>query len=732
MTEQDILFKRIIKAYEEDNLTLFVGAGVSKTVKDNKAKLWKDLVKEMQEILGEQENDPLILAQILYKCFPEKYESLIKSSIDNRNISEVHKCIAELQPKIIITTNWDCLLENALETSFYDVVASDGDLLESRRERKLIKMHGDLLHNNIVFKEDDYLNYSDNFPLIENFVKTILYTSNVLFLGYSYNDINLKNIMNWLQQKSGNRDIPFYVMTEFKENRIKQIYYNKWNILTYICNDQKMCEANIFADDELHRSYRIYNLLKSIKEYKNKFDEYTILGKIQLYNSLYFVPLEIMENVLNSPKLMMNEKKLHLSYFRNKESQERIIFDKIRNCVLNEPDDENIRRIINFINNSSIEGICFMDYEQNPSKMQEIINFQASHKTDINRCLTFCKPTIDEENIENDYKRKIKGLIDREDYLNLIIYIFKISQYHKVGINTSDTPDEDIVFPGMVYDIIPKYIVNKYKILIDILSFEYIKKYTLELINESEKLLSEIFSKKKYITIVTNKEGISYLRNRELEDFIYFVSKNDLFVEQNIEVKDYVYQSSRYEILCQIKEKFEDKGHSSNQTGNLFNMHIARREIFNIRNDLIVSVNLTRLHLFAILQYLESYMVERLFDNKSYRIDILILKVDNEDKVWLIEDVLENIINNCKRDYSNDCFLIKLSWFIRLGILLKIFSLMENDLNSNDIIKINKQLMTAKQIIKDPRIIGSFQLFIKRYYDKGNFGEIIEYMNMRG
>lgn len=230
MTEQDILFKRIIKAYEEDNLTLFVGAGVSKTVKDNKAKLWKDLVKEMQEILGEQENDPLILAQILYKCFPEKYESLIKSAIDNRNISEVHKCIAELKPRIIITTNWDCLLENALETSFYDVVASDGDLLESRRERKLIKMHGDLLHNNIVFKEDDYLNYSDNFPLIENFVKTILYTSNVLFLGYSYNDINLKNIMNWLQQKSGNRDIPFYVMTEFKENRIKQIYYNKWNI----------------------------------------------------------------------------------------------------------------------------------------------------------------------------------------------------------------------------------------------------------------------------------------------------------------------------------------------------------------------------------------------------------------------------------------------------------------------------------------------------------------------
>lgn len=495
--------------------------------------------------------------------------------------------------------------------------------------------------------------------------------------------------------------------------------------MTYICNDQKICEANLFADDELHRSYRIYNFLESIKEYKNKFDEYTILEKIKLYNSLYFVPLEIMKNVFHSPILMMNEKKLHLSYYRKKESQERKIFDKIRNYVLDESEDENIRKIVNFINNSNIEGICFIDYEQNPLEAQDIINFQVSHEKDINNYLTFCKPTIDEENIENDNNGRIKCLIDREDYLNLIIYIFKISQYHKVVIKASDV----IVFPDKVYDIIPKYIVNKYKILIDILSFEYIKKCTLELIKESEQLLSDIFSKKKYITIITNEEGI---RNRELEDFIYFVSKNYLFVEQNIEVKDYVYQSIRYEILCQIKEKFEDIGHSSNQTGNLFNMHIPRREIFNIRNDLIVNVNLTRLHFFAILQYLESYMVERLFDNKSYRIDILMLKVDNEDKVWLIEDVLENIINNCKRDYSNDCFLIKLSWFIRLGILLKIFSLMENDLNSNDIIKINKKLMTAKQIIKDPRIIGSFQLFIKKYYNQGNFGEINEYMNMRG
>ena len=75
LTEQKCLLQRLQQANAEDNLTLFVGAGVSKTVPGSKAKLWSDLVKEMQDTLKTQETDPLYLAQMLSEQYPEKYNN---------------------------------------------------------------------------------------------------------------------------------------------------------------------------------------------------------------------------------------------------------------------------------------------------------------------------------------------------------------------------------------------------------------------------------------------------------------------------------------------------------------------------------------------------------------------------------------------------------------------------------------------------------------------------------
>lgn len=112
------MFRKICNAYEEDNLIFFIGAGVSKTVRGSSAKLWNDLTYEKKRLLGTSESDPLVLAQLLYLKSPEEYVRITKSAIDNRKISEVHRLIAKLHPKNIITTNWDCLLEKALEFSF--------------------------------------------------------------------------------------------------------------------------------------------------------------------------------------------------------------------------------------------------------------------------------------------------------------------------------------------------------------------------------------------------------------------------------------------------------------------------------------------------------------------------------------------------------------------------------------------------------------------------------------
>lgn len=59
-------------------------------------------------------------------------------------------------------------------------------------------MQGDLINKNIVLKEDDYLSYSTKFRLIENYIKALLFTHVVLFVGYSINDIDIKLIFQWV------------------------------------------------------------------------------------------------------------------------------------------------------------------------------------------------------------------------------------------------------------------------------------------------------------------------------------------------------------------------------------------------------------------------------------------------------------------------------------------------------------------------------------------------------
>ena len=59
-----------------------------------------------------------------------------------------------------------------------------------------MKLHGDLINKNFVLKEEDYLNYSDNFKLIETLAKSIFSTNTVVFIGYLIEEA-VNNLMNY-------------------------------------------------------------------------------------------------------------------------------------------------------------------------------------------------------------------------------------------------------------------------------------------------------------------------------------------------------------------------------------------------------------------------------------------------------------------------------------------------------------------------------------------------------
>lgn len=133
----------------------------------------------------------------------KKYQKLIVDTLKSDNKSNpLNDMIMTLLPKHIITTNYDKLLENSKNpnTTLYDIIVEDKDLLTHNSNNYIIKMHGDIdKPETIVLKEDDYINYQQEHILIETYIKSLLVDHSFLFIGYSLNDYNLKLILGWIQ-----------------------------------------------------------------------------------------------------------------------------------------------------------------------------------------------------------------------------------------------------------------------------------------------------------------------------------------------------------------------------------------------------------------------------------------------------------------------------------------------------------------------------------------------------
>ena len=99
----------------------------------------------------------------------------------------IDEIIIKLQPEHIITTNYDHLLENVKDpgVSKYAIITKDDDILSKKGRNYIIKMHGDVNDiENIVLKEEDYLNYSQKHIIIETFIKALLIDKTFLFEYY--------------------------------------------------------------------------------------------------------------------------------------------------------------------------------------------------------------------------------------------------------------------------------------------------------------------------------------------------------------------------------------------------------------------------------------------------------------------------------------------------------------------------------------------------------------------
>ena len=230
----------IQEASKQGRLVVFVGAGVSA---NSGVPVWSALIKEMKnECNLEYENDDLKIAQLYKDARGEKeYLDKVKEVLRHNKVipNDIHKDILALNPCHIITTNYDNLLEQEIQNEFkqYTIIREDSDLPNMLYSNSVVKMHGDFDTNNIVLSESDYHNYTNKFPLIRSFVLSLFASKLVVFVGFSFNDLNLKMILNDVHSVLNDSMQKAYLITDEKPNALAVKYYDKKGInVVYLDN----------------------------------------------------------------------------------------------------------------------------------------------------------------------------------------------------------------------------------------------------------------------------------------------------------------------------------------------------------------------------------------------------------------------------------------------------------------------------------------------------------------
>ena len=201
------LIREIEKAIKSDELGAFIGAGLSIPAGFCS---WKELLREPAKEIGlnvEKENDLVSLAQ--YYANSKKRTSiddLIKVQFSQLlKPTDNHKLLSQLPISTFWTTNYDKLIEKALEDNMKKpyVKTTDEQLRGTNHDFDAIvyKLHGDVeTPEDAVLTRSDYEEFGYNKrKLFREVLEGDLLTKTFLFLGFSFEDPNFNYVIGRLR-----------------------------------------------------------------------------------------------------------------------------------------------------------------------------------------------------------------------------------------------------------------------------------------------------------------------------------------------------------------------------------------------------------------------------------------------------------------------------------------------------------------------------------------------------
>jgi hypothetical protein len=203
--------------YRDGRLIPFLGAGFSKPLK---LPDWGELIGWMAERLGFEPDLFRLhgryeqLAEYFQLANPSHFQHLVyemtrrfdsEEAVRTRRTSRMHLALARLDWRTLYTTNYDSHVEGSLEDTGRRVaVLSSFDDFQTRREPgtcEVIKFHGTLAKpDTIVLTESSYFHRIALESPVDQRLRADLLSHSFLFMGYSFNDLNIRYIWYRMHQ----------------------------------------------------------------------------------------------------------------------------------------------------------------------------------------------------------------------------------------------------------------------------------------------------------------------------------------------------------------------------------------------------------------------------------------------------------------------------------------------------------------------------------------------------
>lgn len=214
------LVEKYSYAIETGVAAIFAGAGMSvgagyvdwinllaepaKEIKLDSFKEKHDLLSLAQFYINESGNNRGPLNDVILKRFGKNSEP-----------TENHMILAKMPISTYWSTNYDCLIEKALEANdkICDVKYEDKQLKSSQPNRDVIlyKMHGDIKNvDSVIISRDDYQAYEREHILTREVLEGDLLSKTFLFIGFSFNDPNTSYILGRLRILLSGNTRPHY------------------------------------------------------------------------------------------------------------------------------------------------------------------------------------------------------------------------------------------------------------------------------------------------------------------------------------------------------------------------------------------------------------------------------------------------------------------------------------------------------------------------------------------